>query len=149
MKRLLLYISILVLCLSKSYSQIPKYTDKSQWIVISDDDIVTIAYSKSISTDKKGYHYLWVKADYHWKEWQDYFSEMIESNTPVKITITKAQYTEDYNFAMVRQILLYSQSGRLLHDTGDDRSAGWLPVNASDPIGIVGEYLGDIEKETQ
>ena len=24
----------------------------------------------------------------------------------------------------------------------DDRSAGWGYVNASDPVGIVGEYLG-------
>lgn len=27
-------------------------------------------------------------------------------------------------------------------DSGDDRSAGWGYVNASDPVGIVGEYLG-------
>ena len=28
-----------------------------------------------------------------------------------------------------------------LYDSGDDTSAGWGYVNASDPVGIVGEYL--------
>ena len=36
----------------------------------------------------------------------------------------------------------YSKAGKKLYDTGDDRSAGWGYVNASDPVGIVGEYLG-------
>jgi len=44
---------------------------------------------------------------------------------------------------MVRQVLLYSKNGKLLYDTGEDSSAGWQYVNASDPVGIVGEYLGE------
>ena len=39
-------------------------------------------------------------------------------------------------------MICYSKAGKKLYDSGDDRSAGWGYVNASDPVGIVGEYLG-------
>lgn len=42
---------------------------------------------------------------------------------------------------MVRQVIAYSKDGKTLYNSGDDSSAGWEPVNASDPVGIVGEYL--------
>lgn len=144
MKRLFLLFCFCVLCFTNAYSQVSNLKNESQWIVISDDDIVTIAYNKNITDDQKGYHYVWVKATYYGAEWEDYFYEMIGGNTPVSFTMTKAHYTEDYNFVMVRQVLLYSKTGKLLFDTGDDRSAGWYPVNASDPVGIVGEKLGDL-----
>lgn len=143
MKTFILSAILCIIATFSGFAQAPNHADASLWQTISDDDIVTIAYSKKITTDKNGYHYVWVKADYHWEEWQNYFSNTVGISTPTAFTITRAQYSDDYNFAIVRQVLLYNKSGRQLFDTGDDRSAGWLPVNASDPVGIVGEYLGD------
>ena len=57
------------------------------------------------------------------------------------MTKTKAMYDEIYSYVMVRQVQCFNKAGKLLYDTGDDRSAGWGLVNASDPVGIVGEYL--------
>jgi hypothetical protein len=51
-------------------------------------------------------------------------------------------YDDRYSSVMVRQIRCFSKAGKLLYDSGDDSSAGWGYVNASDPVGIVGEYLG-------
>lgn len=42
----------------------------------------------------------------------------------------------------------FSKAGKQLYDSDDDRSAGWFPVNASDPVGIVGEYLEKNKAET-
>lgn len=142
MKRIIILFTILFGTCAL-FAQVPTCNESQLWKTISDDDIVTISYCNQISTDKNGYHYVWVKAEYHWQEWQQYFSKMVGVNIPTKVTITKAQYTEDYNFAMVRQVLLFGNSGRKLYDSGDDRTAGWLPVNAGDPVGIVGEWLGN------
>ncbi len=38
---------------------------------------------------------------------------------------------------------------KVLYRSGDDTSAGWGIVNASDPVGIVGEYLGDQMKRAR
>ena len=103
--------------------------------------MVTISYDTNITTDKKGRHIVWVKAVYHTSDWQNYFASEIGSRTPVVTTQTKAMYDEDYNYVMVRQVKCYSKYGKLLFDSGDDTSAGWGIVNASDPVGIVGEYL--------
>lgn len=46
---------------------------KAEWITISDDEIVSISYQSSISTDSKGNHTVWVKAVYHEREWQKLF----------------------------------------------------------------------------
>ena len=54
----------------------------------------------------------------------------------------KAEYDGIYAFARVRQIICYSKTGKVLYRSDDDTSAGWDWVNASDPVGIVGEYLG-------
>ncbi|MBO5631948.1 MAG: hypothetical protein J5965_23030, partial [Aeriscardovia sp.] len=96
----------------------------------------------NITTNKDGNHFVWVKAVYHTPEWQNYFSRMIGRKTPVVTTRTKAEYDEIYSLVRVRQVICYSKAGKKLYDTGDDRSAGWGYVNASDPVGIVGEYLG-------
>lgn len=113
-----------------------------RWIKISEDEDVTISYNSNIVTSQSGNHFVWVKAVYHTPEWQNYFSRMIGSKTPVVTTRTKAEYDEIYSYVRVRQVICYSKDGKKLFDTGDDRSAGWGYVNASDPVGIVGEYLG-------
>ena len=122
------------------YCQVkPKTTE---WIKVSEDETVTISYNPNFTTNKDGNHFVWVKAVYHTPEWQNYFSRMIGRKTPVVTTRTKAEYDEIYSLVRVRQVICYSKAGKKLYDTGDDRSAGWGYVNASDPVGIVGEYLG-------
>lgn len=130
---------LLMLC-NVVYCQVkPKTTE---WIKVSEDETVTISYNPNITTNKDGNHFVWVKAVYHTPEWQNYFSRMIGRKTPVVTTRTKAEYDEIYSLVRVRQVICYSKAGKKLYDTGDDRSAGWGYVNASDPVGIVGEYLG-------
>ena len=116
------------------------------WVVISNDEMVTISYHTNITTGKDGCHFVWVKAVYHTPEWQQYFADMIGSKTPVATTRTKAEYDKIYSYVRVRQVKCFSKAGKQLYDSGDDRSAGWFPVNASDPVGIVGEYLDKIQR---
>lgn len=130
-----LLFGIVVFAQTKNYS-----TEK--WIKVSEDEDVTISYNSNIVTSQNGNHFVWVKAVYHTPEWQNYFSRMIGSRVPVVTTRTKAEYDEIYSYVRVRQVICYSKDGKKLFDTGDDRSAGWGYVNASDPVGIVGEYLG-------
>lgn len=140
------YKKIIVLCLALFpliiYAQTTKSAKSGQWIKVSDDDDVEIYYNSNIVTDKKGQHIVWVKAVYHTPEWQKYFARQIGSKSPVTMTKTKAMYDDIYSYVMVRQVQCYNKAGKLLYDTGDDRSAGWGFVNASDPVGIVGEHLG-------
>lgn len=114
---------------------------QTTWKTVSNDEIVSISYDTNVVTDSNGNHIVWVKAVYHTSDWQNYFAREIGCRTPVAITRTKAMYVENYNYVMVRQVKCYSKEGKLLYDSGDDTSAGWGIVNASDPIGIVGEYL--------
>ena len=142
MKKCKFILSLLVLLLgwNVAYCQVkPKTTE---WIKVSEDEMVTISYNSNIVNDKNGNHFVWVKAVYHTPEWQKYFSNMIGSKIPVVTTRTKAEYDEIYSLVRVRQVICYSKAGKILYDSGDDRSAGWGYVNASDPVGIVGEYLG-------
>ena len=113
-----------------------------EWITVSEDEMVTITYHSDIVTSKNGNHFVWVKAVYHALEWQEYFAKTIGSQVLVKTTLTKAEYDDLYNYVRVRQVKCYSKSGKMVYDSGDGTSAGWGPVNASDPVGIVGEYLG-------
>ena len=136
---LLIYFSLLFTI--PSFAQ-TKRASAGEWIEISSDEDVTIFYNSNIVTGKNGNHFVWVKAVYHTPEWQNYFSRMIGRKTPVVTTRTKAEYDEIYSLVRVRQVICYSKAGKKLYDTGDDRSAGWGYVNASDPVGIVGEYLG-------
>ncbi len=48
---------------------------------------------------------------------------------------------------MVRQVICYSRTGKILYNSGEDDSAGWGLVNASDPVGIVGEYLDNLRRK--
>lgn len=130
---------LFMLC-NMAYCQVK--TNATEWITVSEDETVTISYNPNITTNKDGNHFVWVKAVYHTPEWQNYFSRMIGRKTPVVKTRTKAEYDEIYSLVRVRQVICYSKAGKKLYDTGDDRSAGWGYVNASDPVGIVGEYLG-------
>lgn len=123
------------------FAQTKKYSTE-KWIKVSEDEDVTISYNSNIVTSQNGNHFVWVKAVYHTPEWQNYFSRMIGSRAPVVTTRTKAEYDEIYSYVRVRQVICYSKDGKKLFDSGDDRSAGWGYVNASDPVGIVGEYLG-------
>lgn len=129
------------------YAQSSKTNNSGQWVKVHDDDeMVTIYYNSNITTDKRGRHIVWVKAVYHSKEWQNYFSNQLGIRTPVVTTKTKAMYDDRYSSVMVRQIQCFSKAGKLLYDSGEDSSAGWGFVNASDPVGIVGEYLSDQNK---
>ena len=135
----------MVLCLTFFplffFAQTVKTNKSGQWIKVSDDGDVEIYYNSKIVNDKKGQHIVWVKAVYHTPEWQRYFARQIGSKSLVTMTKTKAMYDDIYSYVMVRQVQCYNKAGKLLYDTGDDRSAGWGLVNASDPVGIVGEYL--------
>lgn len=138
-KRLLMY-PILLICIF-TYGQV-NMTDSDKWITVSDDEMVTISYNSNIVTNKSGNHVVWVKAVYHALEWQEYFARTIGSQILVKTTLTKAEYDDIYSYVRVRQVKCYSKSGKMIYDSGDGTSAGWGFVNASDPVGIVGEYLG-------
>lgn len=85
---------------------------------------------------------IWLKAVNHSRRWQRYFTEQISSRETVVSTNTKVTYDDGYCFAMVRQVQCFSEAGKKLYDSGDDPEGDWGPVNASDPVGIVGEFLG-------
>ena len=136
-------ITLLILCLAYNVAYCQVKAKNTEWVKVSKDEMVTISYDSNIMTSKEGNHFVWVKAVYHTPEWQNYFSRMIGSNVPVVTTRTKAEYDEIYSLVRVRQVICYSKAGKKLYDTGDDRSAGWGYVNASDPVGLVGEYLAD------
>ena len=119
-----------------------KRTNAEKWIEISDDEIVTISYNSNITTGKDGNHFVWVKAVYHAPDWQEYLANQIGSKQRIAMTRTRAEYDGIYSLVRVRRVLCYNKSGKLIFDTGDGTSAGWGYVNASDPVGIVGEYLG-------
>ena len=137
----LLYILISFI-MSSSYAQTKNGAKANNWIKVSEDETVTISYDSNIVTSKNGNHFVWVKAVYHSPEWQNYFTDMIGSRTTVVSTRTRAEYDGIYSLVRVRQVKCYNKSGKLIFDTGDGTSAGWDYVNASDPVGIVGEYLG-------
>ena len=123
------------------WAQAEKTRTKNPWKTISKDEMVTISYNTNIITKKNGEHVVWVKAVYHTSDWQMHFARLVGLRTPVVTTKTKALFDEGYNFVMVRQVICYNKVGKQIYDTGEDSSAGWSPVNASDPVGIVGEYL--------
>lgn len=137
-----LFLACLLLFAGLGFAQSPKSNGSGQWVKVHDDDeMVTIYYDSNIVTDKKGRHIVWVKAVYHSKRWQQYFASQIGSRMPVIITKTKAMYDDIYSYVMVRQVKCYNKAGKLLYDSGDDTEGNWGYVNASDPVGIVGEYL--------
>lgn len=145
--RLLLLLMVLTLGSVAGMAQADRNKVKNPWKTISKDETVTISYNTNITTKKNGEHVVWVKAVYHTADWQMHFARLIGSRTPVVTTKTKALFDEDYNFVMVRQVVAYNKAGKQIYDTGDDGSAGWQPVDASDPVGIVGEYLDNLRRK--
>lgn len=138
----LLLLLYLLLFVAVGYAQSPK-SNSGQWVKVHDDDeMVTIYYNPNITTDKRGRHIVWVKAVYHSRRWQQYFTNQIGSRETVISTKTKAMYDDIYSFVMVRQVQCFNKAGKKLFDSGDDPEGDWGYVNASDPVGIVGEYLG-------
>ena len=138
--RILILLSMMLMSFL-AFGQTEK-TNVEKWVEISDDEIVTISYNSNITKDKNGHHFVWVKAVYHAPEWQEYLANQIGSKQRIAMTRTRAEYDGIYSLVRVRQVLCYNKSGKLIFDTGDGTSAGWGYVNASDPVGIVGEYLG-------
>ena len=134
-------------CMSQTAKKATPQT--TQWITVSEDEAVTISYNPKIETDKRGNHIVWVKAVYRATDWQWYFANQIGSSQPVTSTKTKAMYDEDYHYVLPRQVICYNKAGKVLYNSGDDISGGWSPVNASDPVGIVGEFLGGKNEKKQ
>ena len=143
MKNRFLILACLLLFAGLGFAQSSKSNETGEWVKVhDDDDVVTVYYNSNITTDKRGRHIVWVKAVYHSRRWQNYFAEQINSREPIVTTKTKATYDELYNYTMVRQVQCFNKAGKKLYDSGDNPEDDWGPVNASDPIGIVGEFLG-------
>ena len=119
-----------------------KKSNAGEWIKVSEDEDVTISYNSNIVNSQSGNHFVWVKAVYHAPEWQEYLANQIGSKQRIAMTHTRAEYDGIYSLVRVRQVKCYNKAGKLIFDTGEGTSAGWGYVNASDPVGIVGEYLG-------
>lgn len=124
-------------CMAQSRTQ-----NTPKWKTISSDEMCTISYDANI-TQKNGNHVVWVKAEFKTSDWQRYLADQAGLSTPVYSTKTKVWYDDIYSYCMVRQVLMFNKAGKQIYNSGEDGSAGWYPVNASDPVGIVGEYLGD------
>ncbi len=122
-------------------------TGQTQWETVVNDDVSTISYDTNITDTRSGNHIVWVKTRYKTADWQQYLTRQSGAKRRVVSTKTKAMYDENYNYVMVRDVYGYDKNGRVVFHTGDDTSAGWGPVNASDPLGIVGEYLGNQNEE--
>ncbi len=118
-----------------------------KWVKVSEDDAVAIYYNPNITTDHGENHIVWVKTVYYSEVWQEHFADMLGIRTLVRTTKTKAKFDSDYNYVMVRQVICYSRTGKILYNSGEDDSAGWGLVNASDPVGIVGEYLDNLRRK--
>ena len=143
--KLTILLSSLLFVGTATFAQASK--SSGQWIKVSEDEGVTISYNSKIEKDTKGNHIVWVKAVYHTSDWQWYFARQIGSRTPVVSTKTKAMFDPRYSYVLVRQVICYNKAGKVLFNSGDDHSGGWSPVNASDPVGIVGEYLCDKQEK--
>lgn len=74
--------------------QVNQAKPAATWIKVRDDEMATIYYNSNITTDKSGNHIVWVKAEFHDTEWQNYFARQIGSRTPVASTKTKAKYDQ-------------------------------------------------------
>ena len=132
---------LLIIVSGVANAQASKSSKSSNWVKVKDDAALTVYYDSNIKTDSQGRHTTWVKAIFHTSDWQNYFSQLIGSRTPVAYTKTKAMFSNDYTYVMSRQVICYSKANKVLYNTGDGTEGGWGVVNASDPLGIVGEYL--------
>ncbi len=113
------------------------------WVCIVDDEVTTICFdSNNISRDQRGNYVVWVRTDFHTADWQQYFTRQVNSKTRVVRTKVKAVYNDYFSDAMVRDVYCYDRNNRQVAHR-NEASAGWSPVNAADPVGIVGEFLSD------
>ena len=119
----------------------------TQWVKVRDDQMATIYYDRNIQKNRRGNNVVWVKTIFRDTEWQNYMASQIGSREPVTMTKTKAEYDEAYYAVQVRQVMAYSKTNKLLYNSGDGGEAEWGYVNASDPVGIVGEYLNEIWRD--
>ncbi len=142
-----LFTALLLLLSATMYGQTKGKTTTNQWVKVRDDQMATIYYDKNIQKNRRGNNVVWVKTIFHDPEWQNYMASQIGSRTPVHMTKTKAEYDEAYTAVQVRQVMAYSKANKLLYNSGDGGEAEWGYVNASDPVGIVGEYLNEIWRD--
>ncbi len=116
---------------------------KAMWLCVSDDEVATISFDRNnITRDQRGNYIVWVKTEFHSAEWQRYMTRAAHSKTRVVSTKTKAVYCDIFSDALVRDVYCYDCNSRQVAHR-NEVSRGWAPVNASDPVGIVGEFLSD------
>jgi len=147
MKRSRILLALFLLLLGTTMYGQSKGKSTTQWVKVRDDQMATIYYDKKIQKNRRGNNVVWVKAIFHDPEWQNYLASQIGSRTPVSWTKTKAEYDGAYYTVQVRQVMAYSKANKLLYNSGDGGEAEWGYVNASDPVGIVGEYLNEIWRD--
>ena len=147
MKSAKILLTVLFLLLGATMFGQSKGKATTQWVKVRDDQMSTIYYDKNIQKNRRGNNVVWVKTIFHDPEWQNYMASQIGSRVPVYMTKTKAEYDEAYSAVQVRQVMAYNKSNKLLYNTGDGGEAEWGYVDASDPVGIVGEYLNEIWRD--
>lgn len=153
MKKTFVYLFTIValsLCtISVSAQSKTKSTTKSaqsvktpaSWVCVNDDELTTIYFDENnITQDSRGNYVVWVKTVYHTSDWQQYMTRNSSARSRVVSTKVKAVYNEIFSDAMVRDVYCYDRNNRQVAHRNES-SRGWSPVNASDPVGIVGEYL--------
>lgn len=131
---------VLIMCMLSifSYAQKP-----ASWLCLVDDEISTISFdANNITRDQRGNYIVWVKTEFHTLQWQQYMTRTARSKSRVVRTKTKAVYNSIFSDALVRDVYCYDRNNRQVAHRNES-SRGWAPVNASDPVGIVGEFLSD------
>lgn len=131
---------MLIMCMLSifSYAQKP-----ASWLCLVDDEISTISFdANNITRDQRGNYVVWVKTEFHTLEWQQYMTRTARSKSRVVRTKTKAVYNDIFSDALVRDVYCYDRNNRLVAHRNESLR-GWAPINASDPVGIVGEFLSD------
>lgn len=140
MKRNMRLFCMLIMCMLSifSYAQKP-----ASWLCLVDDEISTISFdANNITRDQRGNYVVWVETEFHTLEWQQYMTRTARSKSRVVRTKTKAVYNDIFSDALVRDVYCYDRNNRQVAHR-NEYSRGWAPVNASDPVGIVGEFLSD------
>ena len=139
--KLFVIVLFAILSLGQSFAQTQQ--KEPSWICIVDDEAFTISFdSNNISRDKYGNYVVWVQTEIHATDWQQYYTRAIRSKTRVVRTKTKAVYNDYFSDAMVLDVYCYDRNNRQVGHR-NEAADGWSPVNAADPVGLVGEFLSD------
>lgn len=125
----------------KTTKSAPAKSEPEEWEDVYVDNDLIVSYNLYYDEDRNGNQIIWVKTVFQTEEWQWRMAQQAGLNTPVAYTKTKVMYTPDFFYSMVRQVICYNKDGKRIYNTGDDRSAGWYPMDSTEPIGMVGEYL--------